>query len=377
MRPDRLDNMINYFVMQNLFILIMGLFIINQGSAQEVFTGTNAIVKTQFIFQSGDVSFPSCHASTIAETGEGLIAAWFGGKHEKAPDVGIWISRYTDDHWSHPVEVANGKQNENYRVPTWNPVLFNTGKRLLLFYKAGPTPREWWGEVLNSEDNGHTWSQPERLPEGILGPVKDKPVLLQNGWLLSPSSTEDHGWQVHIELSGDLGKTWTKSLPLNDAEKVSLIQPTLLEHPGGKVQMLCRSKNNAIFTSWSDDRGLTWGPFISADLPNPNSGIDAVRLIEGGYLLVYNHIACKEGEHWGDRNLLNVAVSDDGSLWKAAVLLENDPDPDGEYSYPAVIQTNDGLVHITYTWNRKLIKHVVIDPAKIVTKEMENGKWPE
>ncbi len=353
----------------------MGLITFN-GNAQKVFTGAQAIVKEEFIFRSKKVPFPSCHASTLAETKEGLITAWFGGSHEKAPDVGIWVSRYAGGKWSKPVEVANGIRNKKTRYPTWNPVLFNTGKKILLFYKAGPSPRKWWGEVIVSTDQGKTWSKPVTLPEGILGPIKDKPVLLSDGWLLSPSSTEDHGWQVHIELSGDMGKTWTKSPPLNDPGKISLIQPTLLEHPGGKVQMLCRSKNNTVFTAWSQDMGLTWGPFLSAGLPNPNSGIDAVKLKEGNYLLVYNHIACEPGEHWGNRNILNVAVSEDGVLWKAAVLLENDPDKDSEYSYPAVIRTRDGLVHITYTWNRKQIKHVVIDPSKITPRDFENGKWP-
>ena len=62
--------------------------------------------------------------------------------------------------------------------------------------------------------------------------------------------------------------------------------------------------------------------------------------------------------------------------WNAAVLLENDPNKDAEYSYPAVIQTEDGLIHITYTWNRKRIKHVVVDPAKLKTKPITNGEWP-
>lgn len=350
-------------------------FIQHPGNAQKIFTGSGAIERTEYIFQSGNVPFPRCHASTIVETSNGLIAAWFGGKHEKAPDIGIWLSRYTGGTWSKPAEVANGKR-DNKSYPTWNPVLFNTGEEILLFYKTGPSPREWWGEFITSKDEGKTWSETVRLPDGILGPIKDKPLLLSNGWILSPSSTEDHGWQVHIELSGDMAHTWTKGMPLNNPRELNLIQPTLLEHPGGRIQMLCRSKNQMIFTAWSQDMGLTWGPFISTSLPNPNSGIDAVRLKEGRYLLVYNHIFCKPGEQWGDRNILNVAVSDDGLHWKAAVLLENDPDPDGEYSYPTVIQTRDGMVHITYTWNRKLIKHVIIDPSKTITKDFNNGQWP-
>jgi predicted neuraminidase len=102
------------------------------------------------------------------------------------------------------------------------------------------------------------------------------------------------------------------------------------------------------------------------DLPNPNSGTDAVTLRDGRHLLVYNHTA-------KGRSPLNVAVSTDGDTWQAALVLENEP---GEYSYPAVIQTADGLVHAVYTWKRQRIKHVVIDPAKLQLRPIEGGVWP-
>ena len=105
--------------------------------------------------------------------------------------------------------------------------------------------------------------------------------------------------------------------------------------------------NNVIFSSWSHDKGHTWSKLEAMELPNPNSGFDAVTLKDGRHILVYNHIACKPGEKWGSRNILNMAVSEDGLHWKAAALLEYDEDEDAEYSYPAVIQTGDGKVHIT------------------------------
>ena len=350
------------------FLMFTGL------SAQQPFSGSDAIEKAEFIYKKDDVGFPSCHASTIAETNDGLIAAWFGGTAEKNPDVGIWISRFTDGKWTTPVEVANGVQHKTLRYPTWNPVLFNYGDEIILFYKDGPDPKTWWGEYITSKDNGITWSQSIRLPEEIAGPIKNKPVLLSNGDLLCPSSTEDNGWQIHMEITPDRGKTWERTQPLNDGEKYRVIQPTILVHPGGKLQALCRSGNKKVITTWSEDNGRTWTQLEPLDLIIPNSGIDAVTLKDGRFVLIYNNI--DPGKSWGDRNILNLAVSDDGINWKAAVLLENDPDKDGEYSYPAVIQTKDGLIHITYTWNRKLIKHVVVDPEKLQTKEIINGKWP-
>jgi predicted neuraminidase len=328
------------------------------------------VIGTEFIYRPDDVPFPSCHASTIEETEDGLIAAWFGGTREKDPDVGIWVSRLTpgesaDGKWTIPVEVANGVQNDNKRYPTWNPVLFNTGSGIKLFYKVGPSPRDWWGEVISSADNGKSWSPPERLPEGIFGPIKNKPLAIGDGMLVSGSSTEDKGWRVHMEISPDMGKTWERTGALNDGREVAVIQPTVLQHGDGRLQILCRSRNSVIFCSWSADKGETWSAFEEVGLPNPNSGFDAVTLQDGRHLLVYNHIACEPGKAWGDRNILNLAVSKDGINWKAAALLENDPDRDAEYSYPAIIQAVDGNVHITYTWNRELIKHVVVDPSRI------------
>jgi len=171
-----------------------------------------------------------------------------------------------------------------------------------------------------------------------------------------------------MEITADNGLTWERTPFLNNKE-IRAIQPTILFHNDGKLQMLCRSGSSAILSSFSNDNGRTWSKLIPTALPNPNSGIDAVTLKDGRHLLVYNHII-------KGRNILNVALSEDGIEWKAAALLENEP-KEGEFSYPAVIQTSDGLVHITYTWNRKLIKHVVIDPEKIRAKAFENGAWPE
>jgi predicted neuraminidase len=332
------------------------------------YKGNQCIIKSEFIFQQGNVPFPSCHASTIAQNGKQLIAAWFGGTAERDPDVGIWVSIYNKGIWSNPAEVVNGIQHKNKRYPCWNPVLYNSGKEILLFYKVGPSPSKWWGELITSPDGGKSWSQPRRLPEDISGPVKNKPVLLDNGMLLCPSSTEDEGWRVHMEFTGDKGRTWERTPALNDRD-TGAIQPSVLKQTGGSLQMLCRSTVDRILSSWSSDNGRTWSALVPLNLPNPNAGIDAVSLNDGRQLLVYNHLV--DGRHF-----LNVAVSEDGIDWEAAVLLENDI-KGTEFSYPAMIQTNDGMIHITYTWNRKLIKHVVIDPGKIISKPFSGGEWPE
>jgi predicted neuraminidase len=314
-----------------------------------------ALISSEFIFQTAP--FPECHASTLAETKTGLVAAWFGGTRERHPDVGIWLSRHIAGHWSTPVEVANGVQSPTNRYPCWNPVLFQprTGP-LLLFYKVGPSPSSWWGLLRRSEDAGQTWSEPQALPSNILGPIKNKPVQLSNGDILCPSSTEDHGWRVHFERSSDLGQTLQSTPPVNDPDQIGAIQPSILFHPHGQLQAVGRTRQGKIFEIWSTDDGKTWGPMTLTSLPNPNSGIDAVTLRDGRQLLVYNHTT-------RGRSPLNVAISVDGKHWQPCLKLEEESG--SEFSYPAVIQTADGLVHITYTWKRQRIRHAVVDPAKI------------
>jgi predicted neuraminidase len=337
--------------------------------------GESAILKSEFIFNQAP--FPSCHASTIAETKSGLVAAWFGGTAERNPDVCIYVSRYENGRWTPPVAVANGVGFAPNRFPTWNPVLFQPKNGpLLLFYKVGPKPAAWWGMLLSSADDGKTWSKPQRLPDGILGPIKDKPLELANGEILCGSSTEDGGRKVHFEKTSDFGKTWAATAPVSDAKKIGAIQPTILFLADGSLEALGRTSNGRIFKTLSSDDGKSWSPMTLTDLSNPDSGIDAVTLRDGRQFLVYNH-NIRTGSHNKGRSPLNVAISPDGTNWFAALVLEDAPDaPDG-FSYPAVIQTRDGLVHITYTWERKRIKHVVIDPNKLELKPIAHGVWPK
>jgi predicted neuraminidase len=348
------------------FFIIIHLLILSvlvTGAGRTANDPSKVIIRSGFIFNAGDVPFPSCHASTIEETPHGLVAAWFGGTHEKNKDVCIWLSRLVNGKWTKPVEAANGILNDSVRYPTWNPVLFSLGNELLLFYKVGPSPSTWWGEMKTSQDFGLSWSPTIRLPEGIFGPVKNKPVLLPGGKLLCPSSTEDKGWRVHMEWTTDGGKTWQRTGALNSGDTLPAIQPTLLFHARNRIQLLCRTKKDRIYTAWSSNQGETWTPLTPVDLPNNNSGIDGVTLKDGRHLLVYN--PADQTHDKGARNRLNLAVSDDGIHWKVAAILENDENRKSEYSYPAIILTSDGLVHITYTWKRELIRHVVIDPAQL------------
>lgn len=346
--------------------LALALGVTWSGAAARGAERATGVQLVEFLYERAP--FPECHASTLAETSTGLVAAWFGGEYEKHPSVGIWFARRGESGWSAPVEVATGVQADGKRLPCWNPVLYQTpGGPLWLFYKVGPSPSTWWGMVIQSTDGGQTWSKPTKLPEDIAGPIKNKPIALADGRLLCGSSTEDHGWRVHMEWTTNPLDKWSRTEPLNEGERIGAIQPTLLVHPQGALQMLCRSRGVAkILSARSTDGGRTWTELTPIDLPNPNSGIDGVTMKDGRHALVYNHT--RKG-----RSPLNLALSADGQTWQAAVVLESEP---GEYSYPAIIQTADGKLHISYTWKRQKVRHVVVDPGQLKLAAIVDGEWP-
>ena len=343
--------------------------------------GEDGVVHSELIFDLTTRPTPQCHASTIVETPTGIVAAWFAGTHEKNHDVGIWISRHVNGRWIEPVEVVNGVQSMNVRYPCWNPVLFQPKDGpLMLFYKVGPDPTTWWGMLTTSYDGGHTWSWPVKLGEHfvighLLGPVKNKPIQLADGTIICPSSTEafneaktERYWKIHFEVSRDSGKTWDVVGPINNGIDFDTIQPSILTYPNGDLQLLCRTRQQVVGQSWSKDGGRSWSPIEATHLPNPNAGTDAVTLKDGRQLLVYNH-STRSGNRQDNtfrngRQILNVALSQDGKHWNTVLTLENESN-DAGYSYPAVIQTDDGMVHITYTWRRLNIKHVIIDPKEL------------
>lgn len=337
-------------------------------AACDVLPDRDPIVLEEFV--AAHPPTPQSHASTLVETRDGaLLAAWFGGAQEGAADVGIWLARRDADGWQPPRRVADGAQEGGLSQPAWNPVLFQPARGpLQLYYKAGPNPRQWWGLRITSSDNGAHWSAPRRLPDGVLGPVKNKPLQLPDGRILAPSSREDEsdGWRVHIEYSDDGGGHWRTGAALNDPAQIGAIQPSLLRHRDGRLQALGRSKQNRVFSTFSHDGGATWEPMTLLDIENPNAGTDALMLRDGRALLVYNPTLAGK-DWWEGRGVLAVALSDDGVHWRRVLTLEDSPED--EFSYPAVIQTRDGRVHISYTWKRQRIKHVVLDPRLLPSPE--------
>ena len=333
------------------------------------------IVEASFLYEQAP--FPQCHASTIAQTPEGdLVAAYFGGSYEKCPDVGIWVSRKPVGSavWEAPVLVEDGVQPDGTPVACWNPVLFQipdqtspsfaglTGEspsELLLFYKVAPTIQYWVGYIRRSRDGGRTWSEAERLPDGLLGAIKDKPVMLPDGRIIAPSSTENGVWRIHFEISDDGGHTWRKVGPVAQPDGFQCIQPSILIHPDGSLQAVCRTKNGFVGTTWSRDRGETWSEVELLPVPHNQSGLDAVTLRDGTFAMVHNDVGPYPGTNKGPRTPLSVSLSRDGIHWTHLLTLEDSPV--GEYSYPAVIQDADGSLDITYTWRRRRVKYVKVN----------------
>ena len=232
-----------------------------------------------------------------------------------------------------------------------------------------------------SYDGGKTWSKASQLPEGYLGPIKNKIVDVGEK-SIAPSSRETGGWKVYMEIAEDGGKKThivgplaadsaimtQDMLPNSDLKEdmesggkskqktIQAIQPSILVHKNGKLQILCRTRNGRIATAWSSDKGETWTPLTLTDLPNNNSGTDAVTLQDGRHVLIYNAVATPPGAPKGVRTPLNIAVSDDGINWKMVMTLEDSPV--SQYSYPSIIQGRDGRIHAVYTWRRQRVKYM-------------------
>lgn len=392
----------------------------------EISTSHPAIVEDQFLYEKASFPECHGATIVELKNGD-LVASFFGGTKERNPDCCIWVCRKPKGatEWSAPYLAADGVFSLNdpqaplagitaestpagagpvastfvgdpaqaRRKACWNPVLFQVpGGDLLLFYKIGLKVADWSGWLVRSKDGGKTWSKREPLPKGFLGPIKNKPEYV-DGRIICPSSTEgSEGWRIHFEISDDKGKTWKMVGPVeaemnvptalrkagvanaDDQEggeaikgegmkPIYAIQPSLLRHKDGRLQVLCRTRNAQLATSWSSDNGNTWSKVTLADFPNNNSGTDAVTLKDGRHVLIYNDFSTLPGTPKGPRTPLCIATSEDGVNWKNVLTLEDSPI--SQYSYPSIIQGKDGKLHAIYTWRRQRIAYKEIDLTRL------------
>lgn len=309
------------------------------------------------------------HSPSICEIAPNRFAiTWFGGSYEKSPDTSIWLA-ISDENgtWSPPKEIANGIDEKTLvRYPTWNPVItkFPDGK-LVLFYKVGSSPRDWWGEYTLSEDLGKTWSKPVKLPQNFIGPVRTKPLFYNDNTVIYPSSIEETsrgGWGVRFERSNTRLQEWSFTSPQKTytnfflfSTGINIIQPALLQMDKEKLAALCRSRNGYIYKLESNDGGISWSTPEPTSLENPNSSIDAVKLEDSSILLANN----PDKKY---RNKLAIHHSANLKDWNQILILENDENSKySAFAYPSMIISQSKEIHLVYSVNKRFIKHLVIE----------------
>jgi predicted neuraminidase len=290
---------------------------------------------------------PAHHCSTIAEATNGdLLVLWYGGSYESADDQTLFLSRRKKGErtWSRPeVLIRNSAQ------PPGNAVIFRVGDdRLFIVWARMEASRPLrrgggWGQTRllyrTSNDHGITWSKDELFLDGVLEGLRNPPLALTNGGVLLPLG---HSFAQTL----DSGNTWQRLGNVTGGG-----QPTLIERSDGTFLTFLRKRPHIMQTE-SRDRGRSWSPPVAIELKNPDAGICMTRLRGGNIILVYN-------DSDKARTPLSITRSlDEGKTWESPLALESNP---GEYSYPCVIQTRDGKLHITYTFRRYSIKHVEMD----------------
>lgn len=304
----------------------------------------------QLIFSSEHFAF--CHAPTVVDTPQGLLMACFAGPAEGHKNAGIWGATFSGE-WCDQKQIVDSMQDNGQRVPLWNPVLFTDNSEIRLYYRIGTSPTDWQCAYVSTSD-ANTWSSSEPLSSALTGPVRNKPLKLESGNIIVPTSTEIDDWSIHFELLEEGTDSWKIiNVPGNG---IRAIQPVIVQHENNTLQALCRTRNSYIAQTWSVDGGLTWSQLELTDLINPNAAIDAITCDGLGYLLVYND--CQFG-----RYKLVIAASSDGHSWEVKVVLEESM---GEYSYPSLAFSENGSLHILYTFNRKNIKHVEISDQEVL-----------
>ncbi|KAA6440475.1 exo-alpha-sialidase [Dyadobacter flavalbus] len=352
------------------------------------------------------------HGSSLVSLPNGdFLVAWFQGSGERtADDVMIMGSRLRkgSKNWSEPFVMA-----DTPGIPDCNPVLFmNADKKLFLVwiavqanaweqsilrfrtstdYSNSEAPRwNWQDNILLKPDDRFAEEVEKKfkeLPESTLGwagyaPKYDqmiieaskdarkrsigwmtriKPLLMENGRIVLPLYSDGYNFSI-TAISEDHGSTWKPGLPIVGRGP---IQPAIIQSRTGNLVAYMRDSGDGperVHVSESADRGLSWTASQKTEIPNTAS-VELLVLKDGKWAFLGNDIA-------GGRYQLSLRISDDeGKSWKWKQFIENDPAGKGSYSYPSLIQTADGLLHMTYSWHpekqKKSIRYVVVDPAQI------------
>lgn len=310
------------------------------------FSPDGPLIDAGFIFKPTS-ELPSNHASTVEEMPDGsILCAWYSGKKEAADDVAVYASRYVEGKWSKPKVIADtpGK-------PEGNPVLFTdrSGKTWLFFvtiHGMGWTMAKV--KYRTSADAGHTWGPVEMLREKNGWMTRNHPITLHDGRILLPLYSEVK-WCSEFMILDHGGSAWKHVGKL--CSRPGNIQAAVVELEDFSLYATMRTggRGGKLWQTRSFDAGRTWSKAEQMELPNPNAGTDMIKLSSGRLLLAFNNSEKK-------RTPLSLAQSyDGGKTWHVIKDVESEP---GKYSYPSLCLTKDGVIHLTYTYNRETIKHI-------------------
>lgn len=295
------------------------------------------------------------HVASIVEAPSGdLLVAWGAGTAELADDTVILLSRRArgGNAWTEPSVIADKPGHADA-----NPTLFVDDQgRLCLYYVEMFGSTFCTGRVMvrTSTDAGATWSEPRDALGVICTMVRNHPIITRSGrWILPAYQQAAYASQFWI--SDDRGESWRAASPLFTPWEPNL-QPAVVEISDGSLLSLmrCAGDSRATWEGRSTDGGQTWTMAPRPALPNPNSGLELIRLAGGDLLLVYNNSRT-------ERTPLVAALStDEGRTWAPPrVIAEGEP----QLSYPSACQTRDGRIHIVYSDRLAHITHVEFDRA--------------
>jgi predicted neuraminidase len=333
--------------------------------------------KEEFINSEQDLPF--VHVASLMELdGHTLAALWYGGPYEYCHDNAIYLARWQNGSWQEPRTIMTSAQSErDLKRPLkslGNPLLLSNpdGTLRLLFITIAMG--KWSGSQLNSavsRDDGLTWSRAERL---TLSPlynfselVRNRPIPLVGGGWCAPIYQEFIGkFPELLWLKEVNGKLIAQKSRIDGG--CSTLQPSLIPLDDKRAVVLLRDFTHAkrIFLSHSEDAGLTWSKPVPTNLPNPDAGISGLKLPDGRLLVAFNDSTTA-------RENLSLALSgDEGRSWKKLAVLDHDPNAFS--SYPFMMSSSDGLVHVAFTYEGDAIRMVSFNESWIAEQEARNAR---
>ena len=367
-------------------------------------------MQSQFVSHTQNIH---THAASLVELSDGRIRAfWFAGSREGASDVEIRsaVLDPVNNRWGAEQSLVNRVDTQRsllrYVKKIGNPVAHRATDGTLWLFYVTVSMGGWAGSsitAITSSDEGASWSAAKRL---ITSPFINISTLVKG----APFNYSDGsiGLPVYHEFIGKFGELLriSKSGEVIDKTRLSSgkfgLQPVVLIKNSRQAIALMRHSGASpkrVIATTTDDAGYHWSPTTMTTLANPDAAISGVALPDGRILVVLNNT-----EH--GREVLSLVVSSDGGTsWTNAYQLEDqrgsfmEPDRYGqiagelamitdervtdpanygksvrqtkcedqkcgfEFSYPYLIQTHNGDLHLVYTWNRSFIKHLRFTPA--------------